>query len=99
MWQLLMWRVGEKHENPVMLGTENHDHSNMVANLHLLQMLILILAKLETEDFRQAPNVLGPVQSINTEKNIAFDFKESTVSLAGGTSNSSREQRTKEVRI
>lgn len=31
-------------------------------------MLILILAKLETKNFRQEPNILGPVQSINTEK-------------------------------
>ena len=69
-----MWRVGKKHENPVTLGTANHDHSNMVANLHLLQMLILILEKLETKSFSQAPNVLGPVQCINTEKNTAFDF-------------------------
>lgn len=67
--------------------------------MHLLQMLMLILAKLETKNFRQAPNILGPVQSINTEKNTAFDFKESTVNLAGGTTNPSREQRTKEVRI
>jgi len=74
MWQLLMWRVEKKHENPVTLGTANHDRSNMVANLHLLQMLILILEKLETKNFSQAPNVLGPVQCINTEKNTAFDF-------------------------
>ena len=74
MWQLWMWRVEKKHEKPVTLGTVNHDHSNMVANLHLLQMLILILEKLETKNFSQAPNVLGPVQCINTEKNTAFDF-------------------------
>lgn len=42
----------------------------MVANLNLLEMLI-VLAELEAEDFRQAPNicnVLGTMQSNNTEK-------------------------------
>lgn len=48
----------------------NHNHSNIVANLNLLEMLI-VLRELEVGNFRQAPNaanILDTMQSNNTEK-------------------------------
>lgn len=67
----------------------------MVANLNLLEMLI-VLAELEAEDFRQAPNicnVLGTMQSNNTEK-TASDFKDPTIWQKGhATQIDNREQK------
>lgn len=54
----------------MILGTKNHNHSNIVANLNLLEMFI-ILGELEAGDFRQAPstcNVLDTTQSNDTDK-------------------------------
>lgn len=62
--------VGKKHGNPVILGTEDHNHSNVVANLNFLEMFI-ILGESEPGDFRQAPstcNVLDTIQSNDTDK-------------------------------
>lgn len=68
----------------------------MVANLNLLEMLI-VLAELEAEDFSQAPNicnVLGTMQSNNTEKNTASDFKDPTIWQKGhATQIDNREQK------
>lgn len=68
-----MWgnrkKKGKKKKKPVTLGTGNHSHANMVANLNLLEVL-MILRELETGSFRQAPdarNALHAVQS-NADK-------------------------------
>lgn len=56
----LCGEVGKKKKNPVALGTGNHNHSNMVANLNLLEMFMVL------GDFRQTPggcNALYIVQS------------------------------------
>lgn len=62
-------KKGKKKKKPVTLGTGNHSHANMVANLNLLEVL-MILRELETGSFRQAPdarNALHAVQS-NADK-------------------------------
>lgn len=54
----------------MILGTEDHNHSNVVANLNFLEMFI-ILGESEPGDFRQAPstcNVLDTIQSNDTDK-------------------------------
>lgn len=73
IYHLLMWgnrkKKGKKKKKPVTLGTGNHSHANMVANLNLLEVL-MILRELETGSFRQAPdarNALHAVQS-NADK-------------------------------
>lgn len=47
------------------LGTGNHNHSNIVANLNLLEMLI-VLGELETEDFRQTPDAFNALHTVQS---------------------------------